>query len=155
MRKLLFVCALLFNMNSSARTWTIDELRSEIKPKLIKEFGSKHVNNYWVRAIRIAWLESKFNDKALGRDNDTGILQITPIMVKEYNRLEKNQIYKLSDCYNVYNSFRIFMRVMKENKTLNESEMLANWNGGSNGKPTKSYNARYQKAKEDIKNMQK
>lgn len=154
MRKLLVFSILsLLSLNISARTWTVQELRS-IRPKLEKEFGKSHVSNYWIRAIRIAYVESRFNDKALGKSNNTGILQITPIKLKEYNKLMGKNVYKLSDCYNVYVSFRIFMRTMQENKSLLESEMLANWNGKtSSGRPTKSYNAKYQAAKEAIRKL--
>jgi hypothetical protein len=35
----------------------------------------------------IAYIESRYDTLALGKDNDEGLLQITPIMVKDVNRI--------------------------------------------------------------------
>lgn len=156
MRKLLITSLIFLSTFSvNAKTWSLDELKI-IRPKLEKEFGKTHVSNYWIRAVRIAWVESRFDDKALGKSKDTGILQITPSKLKEYNDLMGKNVYKLKDCYNVYVSFRIFMRTMQENKTLIESETLARWNGRTqSGGPTKSYNKAYQEAKDVIRKLQR
>jgi hypothetical protein len=49
----------------------------------------------------IAYVESGYDTLALGKDNDKGLLQITPIMVKEINRIlviqKDNKRYTLED----------------------------------------------------------
>ena len=43
------------------------------------------LTNWQVMLMAMVLTESQFNDKAVGKNNDLGILQITPIYVNEVN----------------------------------------------------------------------
>lgn len=53
-------------------------------------------------------VESEGNPNAVGKANDVGILQITPIYVKEVNRILKEERYTLSDRTDPNKSLEMF-----------------------------------------------
>lgn len=53
-------------------------------------------------------VESENNPKAKGKTNDGGIFQITPIYIKEVNRLQNKRQYKLEDRYDIAKSIEMF-----------------------------------------------
>ena len=53
-------------------------------------------------------VESNGNPYAIGTKNDVGILQITPIYVKEANRLQKDVVYTLEDRKSIEKSLEMF-----------------------------------------------
>lgn len=53
-------------------------------------------------------VESGGDSTCIGMDDDVGILQITPICVREANRILGMQIYVLSDRYSVKKSLEMF-----------------------------------------------
>jgi hypothetical protein len=50
------------------------------------------------------YVESRNNPLAVGRNKDYGIIQITPIYVREVNRLQKDTVYAHEDAFCVYKS---------------------------------------------------
>lgn len=62
--------------------------------------------HYFIDAI--IDVESKGNEKAIGKTNDVGVLQITPIYVEEANRILGEKKYTLEDRYCKYKSIEIF-----------------------------------------------
>lgn len=62
--------------------------------------------DYMIQALII--VESEGDPHAVGKTNDLGILQITPIYVKEVNRILKEERYDLSDRTNIYKSLEMF-----------------------------------------------
>lgn len=64
-----------------------------------------HEWNLFLRAL--IQVESGGNSKAIGKHNDGGILQITPIYVQEVNRLSKKN-YTLDDRFSVDKSLEMF-----------------------------------------------
>ena len=58
--------------------------------------------------MAIAMTESKFNPDAVGTSMDYGIYQITPIYVKEINRLLGEQVYTHDQAFNIEKSVEMF-----------------------------------------------
>ena len=58
--------------------------------------------------LAIAMTESEFNPKAVGKTNDYGIYQITPIYVKEINRLLGEQVYTHNQAFDIEKSVEMF-----------------------------------------------
>ena len=61
---------------------------------------------YLIQALII--IESEGNQYAIGKANDVGILQITPIYVEEVNRILGDDIYTLDDRTCTYKSLAMF-----------------------------------------------
>ena len=57
--------------------------------------------------LAIAFTESRFNPTARGAHEDTGILQITPIYVKEINRLHGTD-YTINDAFDIKKSIEMY-----------------------------------------------
>lgn len=64
----------------------------------------------WDKLIEaIIWRESKGNDKAVNRKTDAvGCMQITPIYLKQCNKIAGHEKYKLSDRYSRSKSIEMF-----------------------------------------------
>lgn len=56
----------------------------------------------------LIWVESNNNPNAAGKANDVGVLQITPIIVEECNRLLGDSVYSLEDRYDRQKSIEMF-----------------------------------------------
>lgn len=74
-------------------------------------------------------VESGGDHKAVGRANDVGVLQITPIMVKEANRILGEDAYSLDDRYSREKSVEMFNIVQNHhNPDKDVMEALRIWN---------------------------
>ena len=86
----------------------------------------------------IIQVESRGNAKAHNANGDcTGILQITPILVKQCNIWLKNQKsskrYTLKDRYDVGKSKEMFIMIQEHyNPSHNVEKAIRLWNGGPN-----------------------
>jgi len=98
----------------------------------------------------IIQVESKGNSKAHNKNGDcAGILQITPVLVKQCNAWLKakksKKRYTLSDRYNVKKSKEMFIMTQKHyNKSNNVERAIRIWNGGP-GYTVKGTNEYYKK----------
>lgn len=62
----------------------------------------------WDKLIMaICWTESRFDPSALGKNQDAGIMQITPIYVEEVNRVSGTN-FKHEDAYSIELSLEMF-----------------------------------------------
>ena len=87
-------------------------------------------------------VESKGNPNALGKNNDRGILQITPILVKEVNRIS-GLAYTHDDAWNPEKSIEMFYIITRKYCPEHDFEKMARiWNGGPHGH-TKDYTIAY------------
>ena len=75
--------------------------------------------------------ESEFNSKAVGKDGDWGIFQITDIYVKEANRLLGHEEYKHEDAFDPIKSLEMFDIVQSHhNPNLDIDIAIRNHNPG-------------------------
>lgn len=78
----------------------------------------------WEKLVMaIAYTESRYNPSSVGTSQDVGILQITPIYVKEINRLNGTD-YHHSDAYSMELSLEMF-KAMNEAKNPTKDLDLA------------------------------
>ncbi len=106
----------------------------------------------WTKVINaIAQVESKGNPKAVNKNgNCVGLLQITPILVKECNNILKqkksSKRYTLSDRRSAEKSREMFILLQEHfNKEHNVEKAIKCWNGGFYGRAWKSKNRYYRK----------
>ena len=91
----------------------------------------------WDKLINaIISVESK-GDTNAKRGNSAGILQLTPIAVKQCNKILKEQKskkrYTLADRYSVAKSKEMFLLMQSEYDTQNNiAKAIRAWNGGNN-----------------------
>jgi len=99
---------------------------------------AQEVKQYdWTKVINaIIQVESEGNPNAYNPNGDcAGILQITPIVVKDANEYLKmkgiNKHYTLRDRYNVEKSKEMFILIQERyNPKNNVEEAIRIWNGG-------------------------
>lgn len=110
---------------------------------------------YEVVEIELAWedgwkdfipalvqVESRGDPNALGKNNDRGILQITPILVKEVNRIS-GLTYTHDDAWDPEKSIEMFYIIARKYCPEHDFEKMARiWNGGPRGH-TKDYTIAY------------
>lgn len=56
----------------------------------------------------LIWVESKGDSKARGKKNDVGVLQFTPILVDDVNRILGKEVYTLNDRLDSLKSVEMF-----------------------------------------------
>ena len=99
----------------------------------------------------IIHVESRGDSMAYNAGEDAvGVLQIRPIMMREVNRLLKENKYTLDDRWSKSKSIEMF-NVIKQHTTNPTNERLArNWNGGWKGYKKKSTLKYWQKVKRKL-----
>lgn len=56
----------------------------------------------------LIWVESKGNSKAVGSKDDIGVLQFTPILIEDVNRILGREVYTLEDRLDSLKSVEMF-----------------------------------------------
>lgn len=80
----------------------------------------------------LIWVESKGDCMAIGKKNDVGVLQITPILVKDVNRILKEERYSLEDRYIREKSIEMFNIVQDHYNPQHDFHWaLKLWNSGA------------------------
>lgn len=95
---------------SSCNMNNYQEIAKQTRKKEVKEFIS-HKKDYDEWAIFIQALiqvESEGKENAIGTKNDVGVLQITPVFVKEVNRILGKKKYSLKCRKNKKKSLEMF-----------------------------------------------
>ena len=94
-------------------SWIIPSNKKEVEEATVVEeaaVAEEEVEDpawvYLVQALIV--VESEGNPLAVGKSNDVGILQITPIYVREVNRILGDDIYTLDDRTCIYKSLAMF-----------------------------------------------
>lgn len=67
-----------------------------------------HIVDWHLFTTAVMKVESGHNQTAIGKTNDVGVLQITPIYVKEVNRILGQNKYSLEDRFDKYKSIEMF-----------------------------------------------
>lgn len=106
MKKAVYVAfgALLFVIGLALGT-RIDKNPKEI----INNSAIENTLSEWeIMKLAIIKTESEFNPLAVGKSEDWGIFQITPIYVKEVNRILKDTLYHHTDAFCPKKSLEMF-----------------------------------------------
>ena len=90
----------------------------------------------WTRVINaIAIVESNNNPRAIGGGGSVGLLQITPVLVKDCNKIlakqKSSKRYSLNDRLNPEKSKEMFVLIQEHyNPSHNIEKAIRLWNGG-------------------------
>ena len=97
----------------------------------------------------IIHIESKGNPFAQGSKNDVGVLQITPICVKEANRILGYARFTLEDRFSHKKSVEIFNIIQgHHNPAFNHERACKIWNPGAGKSYTEKILKEYEKRKQ-------
>lgn len=81
--------------------------------------------------LSMMYVESRFDPLAEGRDSDTGILQITPVYVREANRILGREEFTLDDARDIERSLEMFDVVQGEHNGSGDWAMTVYWHNKS------------------------
>ena len=70
-------------------------------------FITDHLTTWQELILAIAYTESRFNPQAVGKAHDSGVLQLTPIYIREANRIAGAD-YELADAFDIEKAVEIF-----------------------------------------------
>ena len=112
-RFLAFVTIVAALAVTAALLWACKPRETDAEPvyqSAMELLRKQHRNDLteWDRLIlAISFTESRFNPDAVGKAGDTGHLQITPVYVKEINRLYGTD-YTIEDAFDIDKSLEMF-----------------------------------------------
>ena len=86
----------------------IKNLKKEVSMPMAENSAPDTLSDWNILQLAIAMTESEFNPKAVGKTKDYGIYQITPIYVKEINRLLGDQVYTHNQAFDIEKSVEMF-----------------------------------------------
>lgn len=75
-------------------------------------FITDHLTTWQELILAIAYTESRFNPQAVGKAHDSGVLQLTPIYIREVNRVAGTD-YELADAFDIEKAVEIFSRMQE------------------------------------------
>lgn len=78
------------------------------------------LSDWQVMKLAIVKTESEFNPLAVGKSEDWGIFQITPIYVKEVNRILGEEKYSHEDAFNPEKSMAMFTIMQNHHNPEND-----------------------------------
>jgi hypothetical protein len=120
----LFIFSLGCNLNNPITEFDIEEIPEEVE----------EVTEWDVFVEALIQVESEGNPFAVGKTNDLGILQITPIYVKDVNRILGEERFTLDCRIDIDKSlemFEIYQSYYNPNKDINRAIKLHNPGAGS------------------------
>jgi hypothetical protein len=144
---------LIFTLLLSISFVTIHTSECNISAKLLakteKEIRKIHRYKQLSEAINLT--ESANNPKAIGKNGDIGLKQITSIRLKDFNQ-KTGKNYTTEDIFNPVIQDEIFDYYAFKIGIENHQKIARNWNGGQNGMRMKSTEKYWKKV---CKNYQK
>lgn len=84
-----------------------------------------------VLQLAIAYTESRFNPSAVGKAQDSGILQITPVYVAEVNRLYGTD-YALQDAFDIDTALELFALLQDKKNPAHDIDTAIYYHNKSN-----------------------
>lgn len=120
----LFIFSLGCNLNNPITEFDIEEIPEEVE----------EVTEWDVFVEALIQVESEGNPFAVGKTNDLGILQITPIYVKDVNRILGEERFTLdcrADIDKSLEMFEIYQSYYNPDKDINRAIKLHNPGAGS------------------------
>lgn len=134
MKKILFVLVFVMIPVIHATCDFRREMTEEEKAFLEEQRWKESWEGQWDDLLyAMIEVESHGNPRALGKANDRGILQITPILVREVNRLSDIK-YTHDDAWDEEKSKEMFYIIARHYCPDHDFEKMARiWNGGPQG----------------------
>lgn len=127
------------------------------KPFVVREevpvYEYKELTEWQMLQMAIIKTESGFDEHATGKSEDRGIMQITPIYVREANRLQDSVVFTHNDAYDIEKSLMMF-NIVQNKHNPDSSFIRAILNHNSRGVNT-GYDRKVRENYEFIKNYEK
>lgn len=106
----------------------VEEIECSIDTIVVYKTGHDYDWELFTQAL--IWVESKGDCKAVGSNNDVGVLQITPILVEDCNRILKNEGFTLEDRLDSLKSVEMFNIIQDHYNPQHDYHLaLKIWNG--------------------------
>lgn len=106
----------------------VEEIESYVDTIVVYKNGHDYDWELFTQAL--IWVESRGNSNAVGSKNDVGVLQITPILVEDCNRILKNDVYSLEDRLDSLKSVEMFNVIQDHYNPQHDLHLaLKIWNG--------------------------
>lgn len=108
----------------------VEETECSIDTIVVYKNGHDYDWELFTQAL--IWVESKGDSKAIGSKNDVGVLQITPILVEDCNRILKNERFTLEDRLDSLKSVEMFNIIQDHYNPQHDYHWaLKLWNSGA------------------------
>lgn len=79
------------------------------QPEEVKYEPQKEILSDWsILKLAIIKTETEYDSLAVGRAQDAGLYQITPVYVEEVNRLLRDSVYRHDDAFNTVKATEMF-----------------------------------------------
>ena len=106
----------------------VEEIENYVDTIVVYKTGHDYDWELFTQAL--IWVESRGDSKAVGSKNDVGVLQITPILVEDCNRLLKNEGFTLEDRLDSLKSVEMFNIIQDHYNPQHDYHLaLKIWNG--------------------------
>ena len=149
MKKAVYIAfgALLFVIGLALGT-RIDKNPKEI----INNSTIENTLSEWeIMKLAIVKTESEFNPLAVGKSGDWGLLQITPIYVKEVNRILGEEKYSHEDAFNPEKSMAMFTIMQNHHNPENDIDRAI---ASHNPTASSAYSVKVRKNMEWVRNYE-
>jgi hypothetical protein len=106
----------------------VGEIEHSVDTIVVYKNGHDYDWELFTRAL--IWVESKGDSKAVGSKDDMGVLQITPILLQDCNRILKNEGFTLEDRLDSLKSVEMFNIIQDHYNPQHDYHLaLKIWNG--------------------------
>ena len=106
----------------------VEEIESYVDTIVVYKNGHDYDWELFTQAL--IWVESRGESNAIGSKNDVGVLQITPILVEDCNRILKNEGFTLEDRLDSLKSVEMFNIIQDHYNPQHDYHLaLKIWNG--------------------------
>lgn len=106
----------------------VEEIECSIDTIVVYKTGHDYDWELFTQAL--IWVESKGDSKAVGSKDDVGVLQITPILLQDCNRIIKNEGFTLEDRLDSLKSVEMFNIIQDHYNPQHDYHLaLKIWNG--------------------------
>lgn len=106
----------------------VEDVESRVDTIVVYKTGHDYDWELFTQAL--IWVESRGDSDAIGSKNDVGVLQITPILVEDCNRILKNEGFTLEDRLDSLKSVEMFNIIQDHYNPQHDYHLaLKIWNG--------------------------
>lgn len=125
------VCVCIWGMTQDCKYGGNPEVAEiECSVDTIVVYKNGHDYDWELFTQALIWVESKGDSKAVGSKNDAGVLQITPILVEDCNRILKYEAFTLEDRLDSLRSVEMFNIIQDHYNPQHDYHLaLKIWNG--------------------------
>jgi hypothetical protein len=108
----------------------VEEMECSVDTIVVYKTGHDYDWELFTQAL--IWVESRGNSNAIGSKNDVGVLQITPILVEDCNRILEIEVFKLEDRLDSLKSVEMFNIIQDHYNPQHDYHWaLKLWNSGA------------------------